>query len=337
MTRFWRHLRGLWPGVSILVPVPFVTHALWTAARGAFHWENALVLGAVLALFSFGAKTKRLLVGVLPLGLVGVVYDSMRVVQRAGISAATVHLCDLRAYELSLFGVTMNGERVTLHDWFRAHPSPFLDVLCAIPYGSFILVCAAFAVWLYVRDYARMVRFAWSFFALNIAGFVTYHLYPAAPPWYFHTHGCFVDMQAVASEGPNLTRVDARLGIPYFAGMYGRASDVFGAMPSLHVAYPLLVVLEGWPLMRAPWRVAAVGFFVLMCFAAVYLDHHWVLDGLVGIAYCLGVFATARAVEWLRPSMQPARARGEAGPLLENGEDAMVTPSKTSTMDSGTL
>ena len=28
-----------------------------------------------------------------------------------------------------------------------------------------------------------MRRFAWTFFFLNVAGFLTYHLYPAAPPW----------------------------------------------------------------------------------------------------------------------------------------------------------
>ena len=61
----------------------------------------------------------------------------------------------------------------------------------------------------------------WSFFVLNIAGFVTYHLYPAAPPWYFHLHGCTVDLAAPASAGPNLTRVDAWLGISYFAGFTG--------------------------------------------------------------------------------------------------------------------
>jgi membrane-associated phospholipid phosphatase len=135
---------------------------------------------------------------------------------------------------------------------------------------------------------------------------VTYHLYPAAPPWYFHQYGCHVDVGAHASEGAALARVDARLGIPYFAGMYGRASDVFGAMPSLHVAYALLVVLEGWSLMERPWRVASAGFFVLMCFSAVYLDHHWVLDVLAGITYCGAVVAVARLVT--RTSAVPAPA-----------------------------
>jgi membrane-associated phospholipid phosphatase len=273
-----------------------------------FHWENAFVLVLVLALFSIGPASKKLLLGAYPIGLVGVLYDTMKLVQNAGLSPAAVHLCDLRAHELSLFGVTMNGERVTLHDWWQAHSSPWLDGLCAIPYGTFIFVCAACAVWLYARDHGRMVRFGWSFLALNVAGFVTYHLYPAAPPWYYHAHGCHVDIQAVATEGPNLARVDASLGIHYFAGMYGRASDVFGAMPSLHVAYALLVAVEGWALMRIPWRIASVAFFALMSFAAVYLDHHWVLDAVAGVIYCLVVTGFARAFSRLRLAWTRPRA-----------------------------
>ncbi len=32
--------------------------------------------------------------------------------------------------------------------------------------------------------------------------------------------------------------------------------------------------------------VAAVAFFTCMSFAAVYLDHHWVVDVLLGWLYC---------------------------------------------------
>jgi phosphatidylglycerophosphatase A len=236
----------------------------------------------------------KFLAGILPLALVGVLYDSMRLVQGVGVTTARVHLCDLRSHELALFGITADGRRETLHDWFLSHPSPVLDAVCAVPYGTFILVCVACAAWLYARDTPRMLRFGWCFLALNVAGFLAYHAYPAAPPWYFHAHGCNVDLAARPSEGAALARVDARLGVQAFAGMYGRASVVFGAMPSLHCAYALLVVLEGWSTFGAWWRAASVAFLGLMCFAAVYLDHHWVLDVLGGMLLCSAVVGGAR-------------------------------------------
>ena len=242
----------------------------------------------------------RLLCGILPIGLTGVFYDGMRLVQHAGVSAQRVHLCDLRAHELALFGVTMDGQRITLHDWFQAHHSPALDVLCSIPYATFIAVCISCAIWLYVRDYPRMVRFGWSFLALNLAAFATYHIYPAAPPWYFHAHGCTVDVRVQASEGPALARVDAMLGAPYFANVYRRSTAVFGAMPSLHCAYAFIVAIEGWATWGRTARSASLTFAGLMCFAAIYLDHHWVLDVVAGGAYCLVVVTAARAIGWVR-------------------------------------
>jgi membrane-associated phospholipid phosphatase len=109
-----------------------------------------------------------------------------------------------------------------------------------------------------------------------------------------------VDLAARASEGPNLARVDAWLGVHYFGGFYARSKNVFGAMPSLHCAYPLLIVLEGWKpfaaLERAKWplRVASVAYSLWMCAAAVYLDHHWILDVIVGLGFALVTFASFR-------------------------------------------
>lgn len=251
------------------------------------------------------SHARRLLGGAYPMGLAALLYVAMRKVQNVGVSESSVHLCDLRAREMALFGVTVNGTRVTPNDWWLAHPRGWLDALCALPYATFILVCVACAAWLYGRDYARMVRFAWCFLALNVVGFALYHLYPAAPPWYFHAHGCTVDTLTRPSEGPALARFDAWTGVPYFARMYSGSSAVFGAMPSLHVAYALLVVLEGWSLFTATWRAASAGFFALMCFAAVYLNHHWVQDVVAGAACSLAVAVGARAVTWRRPAAQP--------------------------------
>jgi inositol phosphorylceramide synthase catalytic subunit len=295
--RAWRRTRGL----SLLARLPFVAHPLWAAATHQFRAEHVVELLIVAFSLVAGPRIARLLAGGYPLGLVGVLYDAMRGIENLGVTPERVHLCDLRAREVALFGVDLGGgQRGSLHDWFQMHSSPLLDRLCAIPYGTFIFVCMGCAGFLYFRDYPRMVRFTWCFFALNIAGFVTYHLFPAAPPWYYHAHGCTIDVTAAASEGPNLARVDAWLGVPYFAHMYGRASDVFGAMPSLHCAYACLVMLEGFAVFRGAWRAASVAFFALMCFSAIYLDHHWVLDAIGGITYCALVVAVARLVRPLR-------------------------------------
>src|SRR5262249_12730153 len=130
-------------------------------------------------------------------------YDAMRFVKNVGLTPERIHVCDLRAIDMRLFGVDLDGVRVSLPDWFQAHPSPVLDVICAVPYGTFLFATVGFAVFLYRKDYVAMQRFGWSFLLVNLVGFVTYHVYPAAPPWYFHAHGCTVDLATHASAGAN--------------------------------------------------------------------------------------------------------------------------------------
>jgi membrane-associated phospholipid phosphatase len=67
-------------------------------------------------------------------------------------------------------------------------------------------------------------------------------------------------------------------------------------VPSLHVSYPLMIALFGWPVLRWPGRTFVVAFLVTMCVAAVYLDHHWIIDVLLGLAYALGVYALVMTV-----------------------------------------
>jgi inositol phosphorylceramide synthase catalytic subunit len=285
MKRVWTHMRSLWPRYTLLPAAPFVLWSIYCLARGERRFELVLIIIVAPLLAYYNETTRRLFRVALPFALVGLIYDAMRFVKNVGVSETSVHLCDLRAAEMRFFGVTAGGVRMTLHDWIQPRATPVLDLLMAIPYGTYLFVPMGYAVYLFFRDYDGARRFAWSFLALNILGFVTYHLYPAAPPWYFHERGCTVDLAAQASEGANLARVDAWLGIAWFRGLYGRSNDVFGAVPSLHVAYPLLMVLEGWGKHRAAGRVLTVLWFVATCVAAVYLDHHWIIDIIVGLAF----------------------------------------------------
>lgn len=319
---FVAHARSLWPGMSILVPFALMVWPAYRLLTGEVRWDTIAIL-VVPPLLAFGTvKTKKLFVGVAPLCLTAYLYDAMRFVQNVGVSPDRVHICDLRALEIRLFGITMNGEPATVHDWIRLHTNPILDFYFAIPYATFIFAYVGLSIFLWRRDERAFYRFGWYFLILNAVAFVTYHLYPAAPPWYFHQYGCRVDMTAHASEGPILANVDERLGIGFFRGMYRRASDVFGAVPSLHCAYPLLIMLEGWRHFRVVGRTVTVVFFVSMCSAAVYLDHHWIIDVIVGVSYGLVVYASVGLVSALiaKKKLEPARA-----PRDPSDRDAVVS------------
>jgi inositol phosphorylceramide synthase catalytic subunit len=304
------HARNKRPSAGTsLVLLAFWGWVVAMQVRGALRWDHVAVAVLATALAFGPPAARRFYRGVLPLGLVGLFYDAMRFVEHLGVSESTVHVCDLRALELAWFGITSGGERMTLHDWLQPRATLVFDAICAIPYGAFLLVVFGYCFFLFIRDFEAQQRFAWAFFGVNLVGFATYHLYPAAPPWYFHRYGCTVDLSAAASAGPNLMRVDALLGVPYFAGLYGRASDVFGAFPSLHVAYPTLMLAVGWRVHGRLGRALLALFLTWMSMSAVYLDHHWVIDIVAGIAYGL---AAAYAARRLAPvfTARPATPRG---------------------------
>jgi hypothetical protein len=293
-----QHVKTLWPGAGWLLPLGLSAWAAERLASGPIRVELVALFFCALGLGFWNERTKSAFTALFPLSLLGVAYDSMRWVKDLGVTPARVHACDLRALEARFFG----SGGATVHDWLLRHPNAALDRLCAIPYGTFLFTTIAFAVFLYLRAPREAVqRFGWTFFTMNILGFVTYHLYPAAPPWYVHAHGCAIDLGARASEGPALARVDAWMGVPYFAGFYGRSNDVFGAVPSLHVAYPELILMAGWRFLRTPGRMLAIANFIVMCFAAVYLDHHWIIDVVLGLVYGAASYGLVAFVTSSRP------------------------------------
>jgi membrane-associated phospholipid phosphatase len=307
------HLRSLGSVWGHLTALPLMAYSFYIfVIRGEHRWELVLLFLVVPVLGFYSKRTRRLFDGVYPMWLTAMLYDSMRFGRNIGLSVDRIHICDLRQHELDLFGITSGGVKMTLQDYFLTHSSSFLDLYCAIPYGTFIYVSVIFATYLYFKDYVALRRYTWTFFMMNIAAYVTYHVYPAAPPWYFHAYGCTADLAAHANAGTHLAHVDAMIGIDYFSAFYGRSSDVFGAVPSLHVAYPLLIVLEGWKHFKVLGRSLALLYAVSMIFAAVYLDHHWVIDVLLGLTYATSlhllfrlVFARRAAESTPAPTKEP--------------------------------
>jgi membrane-associated phospholipid phosphatase len=236
----------------------------------------------------------------LPFILFAAIYDALGLV-RVHVAASGVHTFGPYWLDRALFGVPSAVGPLSLNEVFARHHWPGVDLLAGFVYLAYIYVVAICAVFLGMVDRSpagrwRLRALGWTFLGVNLASFATYVLLPVAPPWYVATHGFGpVDIHAVASPAA-LVRWDALMGIPYFASFYSRSSDVFGAMPSMHCAYPMLLLLYVAELRRPRLLVLMVVFLLLTCFSAVYLQHHYVLDVLAGMSYA---FAGYRLERWL--------------------------------------
>jgi inositol phosphorylceramide synthase catalytic subunit len=234
-------------------------------------------IGAAL-LGSWSARSQRLLREIAPVVAVALGYDAMRYITPLAVGEGRVAACGLRATELALFRA---GPNLTVGEFIASQHTPALDLFFAVPYTVFVYVAAGTAIYLYWRDIAQMRRYVLSFALANFLAFACWLVFPAAPPWYVHAHGCVVNLAAHPNPA-GLARVDTLLGIQYFANFYGRAASVFGAMPSMHCAYPMIGLLVAFPSASLRSKLLHAGYTLWMFVAALYLDHHWVLDGLVG-------------------------------------------------------
>ena len=233
-----------------------------------------------------------------PIPAAGLIYELLRGLFHY---RGTVHVGDLFELEARLFSVaTAEGPRA-LSDVVSRHTSPALDALSGATYFFFLIEVVVAAAYLFFRARPKALELSIGFLLVNLAGWAIWFVYPAAPPWYVDQYGTGPALLDVVSSPAGLARVDAWLGVPLATTFYSKSANVFGALPSLHVAYATLVAATMAPL--GGWsRWATIGFALSMAFSAVYLRHHYILDVVTGGVLALLVGAVVRAV--LGPSMK---------------------------------
>jgi len=295
--------------ISRLFPLVPLAYVLVIAGIGDLRLEHVVLVLVVVGLSAFGPRARSFLSDIAPYVLVALGYDMVRYARRVFVTAERVHACDLRQLELAAFSVSPG---VTLQDWFQIHHHPFWDVVFAVPYTVFAYLALIYSGYLYFVDRPRMRRYLWSFAIANFISFVVWMALPAAPPWYVRAHGCEVSMSALPSAA-GLLRVDQLLGIHYYENLYTRAASVFGAMPSMHCAYPMLGLLTAWRSVTWKTRPIHILYALTMFVGSNYLDHHWLWDGIAGITLaCVAVWLANKLLGAKQVQAAPSGAIAEA-------------------------
>lgn len=262
------------------VPVALAFYLAWTGWAIGLRAEHFVIVAFFLVLFFASPKTAHFAKLVLPFLGVGVLYDNLRLV--VGYRGE-VHVADLWHAELAWFGVNTASGPMIPAMWLKEHTNAFLDTLCGFAYLAYIVETFAFGIYLYFRDQKLLTRFGWGFLAVNFFGMIIYMLYPAAPPWYVEQYGLGPAILEAKPSPAGAARFDALWGVQVFSTFYSRNANVFGAMPSLHVAYPTVVMFASFRL-GAKWGVPAILFMLLVAFSAIYLQHHYILDLVAGMS-----------------------------------------------------
>ena len=169
---------------------------------------------------------------------------------------------------------------IRLQDWFwhghlewYDHALSLLDRLHFIVPPTLLLL-----IWLERREV--FYRCAATLLAVSFAGAATFLLFPAAPPWLASQHGLLPHVARIGYiEGGNSPVSTSKSWIESHL-----LANPVAAVPSLHAAYALLVLL-----FACAWRgragLWALPYTLGMWFTVVYLGDHYVADIVVGAVY----------------------------------------------------
>jgi hypothetical protein len=160
------------------------------------------------------------------------------------------------------------------------------DYVSFLVYLSHFFAALVVAALLWRFAYHRFHRFAGLFVALTFAGFATYALFPAAPPWLAS------QSHALAPTAKIVDEVWVHLGLHNGASVLsarGALANPVAAVPSLHGAYPVLLMLFFWR-SAGRWRWLLPLYPLAMAFALVYMGEHYVFDIFLGWGYAVAVY-----------------------------------------------
>ena len=273
-----------WPLVSRLLGIAgaitvvsiFVRHPSFPTP------DKILVLLACIGMVL--GQTKEVLFRLVPFATLFAVYESFRGL--AHIINTHVHFTPMIIADRWLFGSLPTA---TLQTWLWHGSVRWYDMALYITYMLHFVMPLSLAMFIWRWHDSQYWRYVASYGILSMAGFVTYLLFPAAPPWMASDQGYIAPIIRISSH------VWRALGVQDFPTLYNKISpNPVAAVPSLHAAYATMFALWIYKLFGKKWGAIAAIYPIALCFGIVYQGEHYVVDAILGIVYAAVSFAVAR-------------------------------------------
>jgi membrane-associated phospholipid phosphatase len=195
--------------------------------------------------------------------------------------------------EAAIFGKPIPTVWLQAHLWHGAGDLRWWDYVTWFIYLTHFFATLVVAAILWRWAHERFVRFATMGCVLSLAGFATYALFPAVPPWLAARHG------SIGSANRTIGIVWHHVPIAHFGSLFEKGqtyANNVAAMPSLHAGYSLLIALYLWRLVPRWWRPLLALYPPAMAFSLVYTGEHYVVDCLAGWAYAVATFMAVNLV-----------------------------------------
>lgn len=266
-------------------------------------------LVGLAAITCVGAErgARRFVMDWLPLLVIAAGYDTVRAQAPDLLSRAIVR--PQLHFDEALFGGVAPTVRLQRLLGVQTGVVHWWDYPVWLGYLSHFVVTLVITAFLYVTDRARFRRLAALIVTVSLAGFVTYFIVPAVPPWLASRQGALTHTTRIVQQ------VWAHLGLTGIAKVFDGSTQFanpVASLPSLHAAWPFMLLLFFWPTAkRGRWVLLAYNMF--MWFVVLYGAEHYAADIMLGWCYSIVVFvAFTRYWAWRDARTSTASSTREA-------------------------
>lgn len=235
-----------------------------------------LFLGSLLI-----KKTRSFLFDWFPFIFLLISYDFLRSLAEKG--GAKVHFTEMIWFDQKLFG-QLPTTFLQQH-FFNSDNLAWYDFLATFFYFLHFALPLAFAFVLWLKNKKYFKSFTNNLIVISYAAFITYVLFPAAPPWLAAQKGVIPGVTKILDF--TLKTFPDKLHLPSIYNSFN--PNTVAAIPSLHAAYPLLVFFLATQLYGKK-ALFFVPYVLGVWISIVYLGEHYVVDILLGVIYTVGIF-----------------------------------------------
>lgn len=253
-------------------------------ALGGLERPHYLFALAIFVAFYLSQFTRQFLVIALPVVIYATLYDFLRYIPFSFLQP--IHVTGPYHWDQWLFGVYQGNHLVSLNQWLhQMTQSKFFDFFSGAIYFLHIPVSLLMIIFLW-RKKSRLdaQSYAMAFLVVNLFAFVTYTFFPAAPPWYVEKYGLIQPQGPILGDAAGLVAFDQLLGVNIYTDSYKLGAVTFGAIPSMHAGFATLVWFYSFKLGKK-WPLVLGVYILSMYFSAMYSQHHYMIDVVLGILY----------------------------------------------------
>lgn len=250
-------------------------------------WSPDVLFLVFLTIFAVFGHAKEYVRKFAPFVALLISYDALRGV--VPLISHHVHFTEMINFDRWMFGGQL--PTVWLQQTFYHGTLHWYDYYFYFTYMLHFLAPFMIAALIWKFRPGRYWQFAGALLLLSYAGFLTYIIFPAAPPWMAS------DMNII----PHIAKLSSTIwwnwGVHSVPTVYAQFNpNPVAAVPSLHAAYPTLDLLFVYKFFG---RKAALPFAIYpisVWIGVVYLGEHYVFDVLLGIIYGTAAFYVSELV-----------------------------------------